>query len=260
MIELVYIVNFVGMIGLPILAAVYAKRKFHLSWKLFLAGGITYIAVQIPHLLLVVTTSKVMQSWGVIANALALGLLAGLFEETARYILFKFILKKSRTWSEGLFVGLGHSGTESIIFGAMAALVFVSMLAYRYTDPTSTITSASGQATEQQLAVTYWSRPLHEALLGLGERIFAICLHTSLSIIVLHSVIQRKSAWYWLAVLLHTAVDGAAAFIGQQAGGLSLGVVAAVAFFAAAGVGIAIWLKLRFDNATAAGAKFQLNG
>jgi len=61
-------------------------------------------------------------------------LLAGLFEETARYILFKFILKKNQTWNESVYVGLGHGGTEKIIFGALAALAFINMLAYRYVD------------------------------------------------------------------------------------------------------------------------------
>jgi len=46
------------------------------------------------------------------------------------------------------------------------------------------------------------------------------------------AIINRKALWYWFAVLLHTAVDGIAAFLGQQTHGLSLGIVAVVAFFA----------------------------
>lgn len=257
MIEMISIVNFLGMIGLPILAAIFFSRKSGLSWKLFLAGGLTYIASQLPHIPLVMAISKTMQSWSVAANMLTLGLLAGLFEETARYILLKFILRKSRTWNEGLFVGLGHSGTESIIFGIMASLVFFSMLAYRHIDPSSVSIPASGQMTEQQLAAAYWSRPVYEALLGLGERIFAICLHTSLSITVLYAVVKRKAAWYWFAVLLHTAVDGVAAFLAQRTNGLSLDVVVAVAFFTIIGVGVAFWLKPQFGGGLSAEMNFQ---
>ncbi len=255
MIELTYIVNFLGMITLPVLAAIYVGRKFNLAWKLFFAGGLTYIASQILHVPLVMATAKTMLSWGVIANSFALGLLAGLFEETARYILFKLILKKSRTWNEGLFVGLGHSGTESVIFGVMAALAFFSMLTYRHIDPPIMTIPANGQMTELQLATTYWSKPLYEALLGLGERIFAICLHTSLSIIVLYAVAQGKVVWFWFAVLLHTAVDGVAAFFGQQTNGLSLSVIVDVAFFTIIGVGIALWLKPKFGNRASVGEK-----
>lgn len=248
MIETAYIVNFFGMICLPVFAAVYLRHRFTLPWMLFFAGGLTYIVSQTFHLPLVMAASKTLLSWGVVANALALGLLAGLFEETARYILFRFILKKRRSWNEGLLVGLGHSGTESVLFGIIAALTFLSMLAYRHIDPSSTATPLSGYVTEQQFAAVYWSKPVYQALLGLGERIFAICLHTSLSIIVLYAVLRRCALWYWFAVLLHTAVDAIAAFLGQQTHGLSLGIVAVVAFFALTGVGIAFWLKPHFNS------------
>ena len=55
-----------------------------------------------------------LQGISLLLNAIILGLLAGLFEETARYILFKFILPKARTWREGILVGLGHGGAEAV--------------------------------------------------------------------------------------------------------------------------------------------------
>ncbi|MCB0119903.1 MAG: YhfC family intramembrane metalloprotease, partial [Anaerolineales bacterium] len=122
MLETMLVINFLGMILIPIIAGFYFARKFKLSWKLFLAGGLTFIASQVLHVPLVVALTSTFQSWGVVAYALILGLLAGLFEETARYILFTFILKKSRTWEEGIFIGLGHGGAEAIIFGVLAGL------------------------------------------------------------------------------------------------------------------------------------------
>lgn len=61
-------------------------------------------------------------------------MLAGIFEETARYILFKFILKNTRSWKEGTVVGLGHGGVEALLLGILAALAFVNMVAYHSID------------------------------------------------------------------------------------------------------------------------------
>ncbi len=44
------------------------------------------------------------------------------------------VLQKSETWNDGVYVGLGHGGTEAIILGVLAALAFVNMIAYRYID------------------------------------------------------------------------------------------------------------------------------
>src|SRR5574342_348500 len=134
MLSTLYIINFLGMILLPILAWIFFTRKFTLSWRLVLAGGLTFIASQIPHIPLVLALGPFMAKNTLLFRAILLGLLAGVFEETARYILFKFILKTSRTWKEGVLVGLGHGGTEALIFGVLAALGFFTMVAYRSLD------------------------------------------------------------------------------------------------------------------------------
>ncbi|MFN8426958.1 MAG: YhfC family glutamic-type intramembrane protease [Anaerolineales bacterium] len=134
MLTAAYIVSFTGMILLPIILWIIFTRKYSLSWKLVLAGGLTFIASQILHIPLVVGLNKFLQNSSLLVTAIILGLLAGIFEETARYILFKFILKKSRSWKEGVLVGLGHGGTEAILIGISVALTLVNMIAYRSID------------------------------------------------------------------------------------------------------------------------------
>src|SRR5215208_602350 len=106
MLAAAYIISFLGMIILPILLWIYFRRKFALSWKLVLAGALTFIASQVLHIPLVFGMNSLLQTLPLLANAIILGLLAGLFEETARYILFKFILRNTRSWKEGILVGL----------------------------------------------------------------------------------------------------------------------------------------------------------
>ena len=245
MLETMLVINFVGMILLPIIAGFYFARKFKLSWKLFLAGGLTFIASQVLHVPLVFALTSTFQSWGMIAYALVLGLLAGLFEETARYILFKFILKKNRTWNEGIYVGLGHGGTEAIIFGVLAALAFINMVAYRYID-LSTVPSIPPEQLElaKQQVEAYWSTPPYLAMLGFAERIFAMCLHVALSVMVMYGLVSRKPIWFWLAVTWHTVVDAAAVYLGQNISMLTLEGIVGV--FALISLAIVFWIKPKF--------------
>ena len=108
------------MLIVPIVLVVYLTRKFSLSWKLALAGALTFIASQVLHIPVVYGLTALFQNgtlsipdaWTAIFNAIVLGLLAGIFEETARWVLFKFSLKNAKTWGEGVLVGAGHGGVE----------------------------------------------------------------------------------------------------------------------------------------------------
>jgi uncharacterized membrane protein YhfC len=53
MLTVMYVISFLGMIFLPIIAWIYFSRNFKLSWKLVLAGGLTFITSQILHIPLV---------------------------------------------------------------------------------------------------------------------------------------------------------------------------------------------------------------
>ena len=48
-----YIISVLGLVLLPIILWIIFTRKFALSWKLLLAGGLTFIASQVPHIPLV---------------------------------------------------------------------------------------------------------------------------------------------------------------------------------------------------------------
>ena len=232
-----YVISFLGMIFLPIGLWIYFKRRFALPWKLVVAGALTFIAAQILHIPLVFGLNSVLQSLPLLVNAIILGLLAGLFEETARYILFKFILKNIKSWREGVLVGLGHGGIEAILLGILAAIGFATMVGYRNLD-LSTLPSipADQLALARQQVEAYWSAPWYIALMGFTERIFAICLHVSLSVMVLYAIVYSKPLWFWLALLWHAFVDAVAVYAIQEVG--ILAVEGMVAVFAI----ISLWI------------------
>jgi uncharacterized membrane protein YhfC len=222
MLILMYVIQFLGMMLLPIIAWIFFTRRFQLSWKLVLAGGLTFIASQVLHIPLLTVLSPTLKNNSLLINAIILGLLAGIFEETARYILFKFILKNLRSWKEGILVGLGHGGTEALILGVLAATAFATMLAYRSID-LSTVPSIPANQLElaKQQVVAYWSAPTFIPLLGIVERILAMCLHVSLSLMVLYAIANKKMIWFWLAILWHALVDANAVFVSPKIGALS---------------------------------------
>ena len=43
------------------------------------------------------------------------GLMAGVFEETGRYVSFKWFLKKETRIQDGLSYGIGHGGIEAML-------------------------------------------------------------------------------------------------------------------------------------------------
>ena len=249
MLEGMYVVGFLGMIFLPIAAWIVFTRKLNLSWKLILAGGLTFIASQILHIPLVAALGSWMAGNSLLVNAMVLGLLAGIFEETSRYILFKFILKNVRSWKEAILVGLGHGGTEALILGALAGVAFFTMLAYRTMD-LSTVPGIAADQVElaRQQVAAYWAVPVYLPLLGFVERIFAMCLHVSLSVMVMLALAARKPLWFWVALLWHALVDAVAVYSISYVG--AVGVEAIIAVFALISVASIFALRSMFPAET----------
>ena len=128
MLTAAYLLQYLGHDHPAILLAFYLTRRFKLSWKLVLAGALTFIASQVLHIPLVYgltalfnngTLPVIPEAWRALFNAILLGLLAGIFEDTARLILFKFGLKNVKTWAEGVLVGAGHGGVEAVLLGGL---------------------------------------------------------------------------------------------------------------------------------------------
>jgi uncharacterized membrane protein YhfC len=247
-----YLLSVLGMIALPIFLAFFVTRKFGLPWRLIFAGGLTFIASQIFHIpflygLTALFNNGVLPSipyaWRSVFSAVILGLLAGIFEETARWILFKFILKDARTWEQGVVVGTGYGGTEAIIIGFLALSSVVSMIAMRNADLAASLPPEQLALAKQKLA-EFWSAPVYMAFMGFIERAFTICIQISLTIMVLYSVAYRKPVWFWIALLWHAIVDAASVYLLPIAGVLAT--EALIGIFASISLVILFRLRGRF--------------
>lgn len=216
-----------GMILLPLIAGFFVARKFKLSFRdfrgLFIAGALTFIASQILHIPLLVGLTALFandlipspdESILLIFNAIVLGLLAGIFEETARYILFKKIRKSMDTWQNSIVIGLGHGGIEAMLVGILSLATLAQMLAMRNMIDFSSLGIPAEQIEVLKTQVdAYWSQASIVPYFGLMERASAMSLHVGLSIFVLLSVLTNQKKWFWLALFYHAFVDAFAVFM-----------------------------------------------
>jgi uncharacterized membrane protein YhfC len=126
MLIFLYVLSILLMILLPILLAALLRRRFVIPWFLFCAGILTFIASQVVHLPLNAWLADlgILPQAGRDVNppiwqyALVAGLTAGLCEELARTAGYA-ILKRYRRFEDGVMLGLGHGGIESMVFGGV---------------------------------------------------------------------------------------------------------------------------------------------
>ncbi len=147
---------------------------------------------------------------------LVAALLAGLFEETGRLLVFKTVLKKRSNKETAISYGIGHGGFEALyllVLSGVQNLMFASMInSGTFQDY---INAAAAQGADiSALEVIPESlkslTPLTVCISGF-ERVFAILLHIGLSILVFYAVKRSKTGFYFLAVLLHALFDVPAA-------------------------------------------------
>ena len=146
------------------------------------------------------------------------GFMAGLFEETGRYLAFAFALKKYRAKNvNALMYGAGHGGFEAIVitgFTMINNIIWSVMI--NNGSISSMISSLPGdQVVQAQQSVTLLATtPSYQFLLGGAERLLAVTLHIALSVIVWFAVKwDGKLYLYPAAILIHFAVDAAAAIL-----------------------------------------------
>jgi uncharacterized membrane protein YhfC len=213
--------NSLLMIFLPLLLGIWLVNRYRVGWKLFLIGAAGFVASQIGHIpfnrfaLQPFVTDFLAQGetlGRVLIAALLFGLSAGLFEEVTRY-LFYYFRKSMRRWDEGLMFGAGWGGIEAILFGMLAATTVVNVYIYQNGLlenflPAEQLAGsaeeiAAGMAQIEELV----NSPPWYFLLGAVERVFALIIQISLSILVLQAFVRKNIIWLFAAIGWHTLVD-----------------------------------------------------
>jgi ABC-2 type transport system permease protein len=256
MLTLFYILSIVLMILLPVLFAASLRRRFVTPWLLFCVGILTFIASQVVHLPL----NDWLADLGILPQAgqempplwqyaLVAGLTAGICEELARTAGYA-LLRRYRSFGNGLMMGLGHGGFESMVFGGVMTAAGVSALLPLMGTDLGALNLPAEQlaALEKQLEVLLSSPWL--AFMPLVERLLAMAAHVIFSMIVLRAFTRRNPWYVVLAIAYHAAVDFGAVYLAQTLSSANFWVIElAFALILLPGVLWLIWTFPRQDSA-----------
>ncbi len=218
---IVRILNFAIMMALPVGLAIFLARRFKAGWGLFGIGVGSFILSQVVHIPfnswvlepVVKRLGLSLDQGGLQLAAVGLlyGLSAGLFEEITRALGYRFFIKEDRDWVSGMMYGVGHGGIEAILLGALALVAFVQVMVLRDVDLSTVVAPNQVDLARSQIEA-YWAMPWYQAILGAVERLSALPVQVSLSLMVLQAFRRKQAWWLGLAIGWHTLVDAVAVF------------------------------------------------
>lgn len=202
----------------PIAVIVFMGIKKRINWKATLLGFLMFVVfVTILENLLHVLVLGTDISKSAIYNNIFLyavygGFAAGIFEETARFLCFRYMLKihREEPLSTGLSYGLGHGGVEAILIGGISSIgnLIMSIMINK-----GLLQSITSSMSGQQLDDFYKginalvNTPSYMFLLTGGERLVAMVLQIALTMFVFVAVRDKKWKYYVYAVFIHAGVD-----------------------------------------------------
>lgn len=207
------------MIALPLVLGWWIHKKRGIRWGFFLMGMVAFIGSQLLH---IPFNWLVMQKWqliptdtAVLSNliilSLFLGFSAGVFEEGARYLTYRFWAKDARTWGSGLMVGAGHGGVESMLVGMSVGLNTIVLGGISQGGFTSLVPAEQSALVQSQISAMR-AAPLSMVMLGPLERVFAVCAHLALSLMVMQVFVRGQRRWLFLAICWHAFLNFVAVF------------------------------------------------
>ena len=240
--------------AVPIVLACWLVRKYKAKWSTILMGAAAFVVAalvleSIVHQLVLNGPHGAAIRESTLWYALYGGLMAGIFEETARFLVMKFFMKKREpdTTLPGVAYGVGHGGAEMLVLfgiGMVSSIVMALMVNAGQMDALMAKTPESSQAALQAQVAQLTDTKPGLILIGLWERIAAIVLQISLSVIVWTGV-RKGGKWLWLfplAILLHATIDGCLVPMSKSVGMLPIELIVTSE---AAAVAALAWLIAR---------------
>lgn len=210
------VINLILGLVIPTVLYVILRKRYKASKVAFLIGcGVMLVFAfmlesTIHSIVLNSSVGKVING-NIWIYAVYGAVMAALFEETGRYVAFSSLLKKYRdNDSTALMYGAGHGGFEAFYILVMTAvnnLAFASMI--NGGNQALLTEGLSGDALVQvenailQMTESSWGI----FLLSPVERIAAVILHISLSVLMWFGVKLGKRVFFGFAFLFHFLLD-----------------------------------------------------
>ena len=250
---IIMIVNALLGIAVPVFLCWWAVKKNKANLPPILFGAAVFLVFALVlestvHRLVLTGERGALIQGNTLYYALYGGLMAGLFEETGRFLAMKFLLKKEpSTPKAGVSYGLGHGGAEMLLLFGISMISTFTMAVMINAGQTDLISSGVPAEAQDQLAAQLDQIKDASAgvyLIGLWERFSALILQVSLSILV-WAAARKGGKWFWLfpaAILLHALVDGIAVILSKHTGMVAVELIVMAMAFAVAALA---WLVAR---------------
>ena len=248
-------ISLIGVCVIPIMLLVFFRIKYRCSILPFFIGCavmllFAFVLEQLFHALILGSEAGIRIRGTTWMYALYGGCMAGLFEETGRFLAFRTILHKyQNNDANALMYGAGHGGFEAVVILGIAMLNNLILSIVLNLNMTESITGSlppeSLSAYTEAFQTLAESAP-HIYLLGITERCSAILLHISLSVIVWFSVKNKRYPLFIFAIAFHAVADIVTVLL-STAGLNPWGIEAVIFLIASASSGIAyfIWKRER---------------
>lgn len=190
-----------AMLVIATISFIVLKKRWQFSIKLFLVGLIGFalpvMMIEGPINALVLSSFAHSSKYFAVVYG---GLMAGLIEETTRYVVFRVLAKKrSLITSDIVAYGFGHGLSEFILLGVMGLLTNIIVLQAIH----------SGQASQLPSLLVSQVKQLtgFAVVMSLFERLVALLLQVLLTVWDFLAVTKHKLSFYLWAILLHATID-----------------------------------------------------
>ena len=229
------VVMIIGGVLLAVIPAIWWIKTRHEKITTVLVGAATWfvfaqILETIPKLILFNPALEISNTirGSVLLYTLVGCLLAGIFEETGRFVAFKTVLKNRTNKETAISHGIGHGGFEALFLMVVTGIQYIVYAILVNTGKIQEIidqAASQGASIDEVNAVVDSIKTITFVSVGLSlyERVFAILLHVGLSILVFYAVRERKTWMYILSIVLHGLFDVPAAL--YQTGVIALPII-----------------------------------
>ncbi|MBR6405452.1 MAG: YhfC family intramembrane metalloprotease [Lachnospiraceae bacterium] len=199
----------------------YRKRRGADILPFFIGCAVFFLFVMLlesllNNLILVVLPVGAKIRDNIILYALYGGLMAGLFEESGRFVAMKTVLRRFHKKDQNaLMYGAGHGGFEAVMILGMTSvnnLIYSALYNLGMSDKLLALVPENMQGDVlPQLELAFEQLrtiPSGQFLLGPVERIPAVIFHIALSVLVWQAARNKKKFLFFpLAILLHFLMD-----------------------------------------------------
>ena len=212
------VLNMLLGILIPVGLLLFFRKKYRATLKSFFIGCavmlfFALILEQMVHVVVLGSKAGTIIQNNMWLYALYGSLMAGIFEETGRFLAMRFLLKKEHgNPHNALMYGAGHGGFEAMVLltiGMINNLIYSILINLGQTQVLLAPLDEAARGTLQAAFDTLIATPSWHFLLSPMERIGAIAAQISLSVIVWFAAAGKKCRipLFLLAIILHGVLD-----------------------------------------------------